>query len=214
MPKKKLNKSTRKKYRIVQQKIIRALFAILVLYMAGQTLINGYAASKLEDEQQISTEQTAFIDMIVPVSQKMQELYGVRASVSIAQAILESDWGSSELAAEYHNLFGVKGSAEGSSVLMETQEFVDGEWITISAYFKAYENYAASIEDHADLMVNGTDWNPSLYHPVLQATTYEEAAHALQKAGYATDPTYPQKLIDLIERYELYKYDLPTQVDE
>ena len=93
---------------------------------------------------------------------------------------------------------------------METSEFANGEWIVIQDYFKVYKNVTESIEDHALLMVNGTDWNPALYHPVLEAETYIEATHALQQAGYATDPTYPQKLIDLIEQYELYKYDVPN----
>ena len=131
-------------------------------------------------------------------------------SISIAQAILESDWGESELAADYNNLYGRKTSDLSRAVLMETSEFANGEWIVIQDYFKVYKNVTESIEDHALLMVNGTDWNPALYHPVLEAETYEEASHALQQSGYATDPTYPQKLIDLIEQYELYKYDVPN----
>ena len=56
------------------------------------------------------------------------------------------------------------------------------------------------------------DWDPTLYHKVLGARNYKQAAQALQDAGYATDPTYAQKLIQMIEEHELYKYDqLPTE---
>lgn len=208
MPRKKWSKSKKRNVQAAVEKGVRILFAILIVYMAGYTILT--STRSLEEETEEVEEHTSFIELVVPVAQKMQEIYGVRASISIAQAILESNWGMSELALNYNNLYGVKGDPE-ESVLMETQEFVDNEWITIQDYFKVYENFAASIEDHAQLMVEGTSWNPTLYHPVLNAPTYQEAAKALQQAGYATDPTYPQKVIDIVEQYELYKYDLPVQ---
>lgn len=208
-----IKKSTKRKIRAAFHKAVRVAFAFLILYMAGLTLSDGVSTSFFESQQE-GEEQTAFIHQVAPVSQKMQELHGMRASISIAQAILESDWGKSELATEYHNLFGVKGSNSEQSALLETQEFVEGEWLTIQAYFKVYPNYAASIEDHTRLMVEGVTWNPTLYHPVLAADTYQEAAYALQEAGYATDPTYPAKIIDIIETYELYKFDLPVPQPE
>ena len=199
---------------IIIRRVIQILFAFLILFMAISTLTKGYRDS-LESKNQITLEeekqQNEFIQQVAPVAQKMRDIYGVRPSISIAQAILESDWGMSELAATYGNLYGIKESATESSVLMETQEFTGEEWITIQDYFKVYDHFSYSIEDHARLMVDGTTWDNTLYHPVLQAETYQEAAYALQEAGYATDPTYPAKVIGIIEQYELYRYDLPVQ---
>lgn len=207
---KKMNKLSKRKVQAIKQKIVGFLFAGTVLFMAGYSIIEGYSSSLGTPQESVARgKEQSFIQLILPVSQKMYELYDVRPSVSIAQAILESDWGESELAAEYNNLYGKKTDDLSRAVLMETSEFVNGQWIVIQDYFKVYENVTESIEDHALLMVNGTNWNPELYHPVIEAATYEEASHALQQAGYATDPTYPQKLIDLIEHYELYKYDVP-----
>lgn len=214
MLRKRMKKSTRRKINDGFQRVIRILFAFVILYMAVSTLKEGYSASfnstnqlTQEEEQQ----QIDFIEQVAPVAQKMQELYGVRPSISIAQAILESDWGMSELAATYGNLYGIKESATAYSVLMETQEFTGEEWITIQDYFKIYDHFSYSIEDHARLMVEGTTWNNALYHPVIQADSYQAAAYALQEAGYATDPTYPAKVIGIIEQYELYQYDLPIR---
>lgn len=210
MARRKMSKLSKRNVQDIKRKIVGFLFAGTVLFMAGYSITEGYSSSLGTTQESVALgKEQSFIQLILPVSQKMYELYNVRPSVSIAQAILESDWGESELAADYNNLYGRKTADLSRAVLMETSEFANGEWIIIHDHFKVYQNVTESIEDHALLMVNGTDWNPELYHPVLEAATYEEASHALQQAGYATDPTYPQKLIDLIERYELYKYDVP-----
>lgn len=72
---------------------------------------------------------------------------------------------------------------------------------------QVYGNWAESVHDHALLFVNGTTWDPNQYAPVLQATTYQEAAQALQDCGYATDPDYAAKLIAVIEQNALCEYD-------
>ena len=158
-----------------------------------------------KDPTEIAHQQ--FIQNLVPSSQKAYQLYQVLPSISLAQAILESDWGESGLSQNYYNLYGVKAGAVEPSVQLETSEYVDGEWITIMAPFRVYNSWAESVEAHAKLLTYGVDWNPKLYEPVLKAKNYKEAAHALQKAGYATDPTYAQKIIHVIETYHLAQYD-------
>lgn len=64
------------------------------------------------------------------------------------------------------------------------------------------------MKDHTLLFVNGVDWDPYLYRGVLLADNYRSAAKSLEAAGYATDPGYAQKIISVIETYELYQYDL------
>lgn len=192
-------------------RVVRLLFVLLLVYMVGD-----YVQKKYEEQQArqaelaalIDAEQDGFISQIAPISVAMQDLYGTRPSISIAQAILESDWGQSDLAAQYNNLYGVKGGEEPYTVSLPTLEYVDGEWVSVEANFKVYDSWTSSIEDHAQLMREGTSWNPEQYREVVEAPTYREAAYALQQAGYATDPGYPEKLIGLIEAYELDRYDL------
>ena len=90
---------------------------------------------------------------------------------------------------------------------IKTKEFVNEEWITIQGDFKVYDSWEQSMDDHTQLFVQGVDWNPALYEKVITATNYQEAAQALQDAGYATDPGYAQKIIQVIETYQLNQYD-------
>lgn len=155
-----------------------------------------------------SLSHEEFIQSLVPTAEKMDQRYNVPASISIAQAILESNWGKSELAARYNNLFGMKADFFEPHVKLSTKEYENGKWITITASFRTYWNWDSSLVHHAKLMVNGTEWNQSQYEKVIRARDYREAAYALQQAGYATDPTYASKLISIIETYQLYRYDI------
>ncbi|MCG8484451.1 MAG: glucosaminidase domain-containing protein, partial [Clostridia bacterium] len=127
--------------------------------------------------------------------------YGVFPSLTLAQAILESNWGRS---APGNMLFGIKWT-EGcgyDSQLLWTWEYYNGEWVRVQAKFRKYDSYTDSIEDHAQLFVR-----LSRYKPVLEAKHYIEACEQVQKCGYATDPEYSQKLISLIEKYNLNQWD-------
>lgn len=128
-------------------------------------------------------------------------------SIILGQAILESNWGKSTLASKYNNLFGIKAYGDQKKVSLETKEFVNEEWITIQGDFKVYDSWEQSMDDHTQLFVQGVDWNPALYEKVITAINYQEAAQALQEAGYATDPGYAQKIIQVIETYQLNQYD-------
>jgi len=155
-----------------------------------------------------STDKQAFIAEIVPVAKEMQASHGIMPSIILAQAILESDWGTSELSAKYNNLFGIKSfSSNDHSVKLETKEYKDGKWETIKANFKVYASWSDCIRDHTLLFVQGVDWDPYLYQGVLLADDYQTAAKALQVAGYATDPGYAEKLVSLIKEYNLDQYD-------
>lgn len=148
-----------------------------------------------------------FIKQVAPEAQAMQNTYHVCASVTIAQAILESQWGTSQLASQYHNLFGIKGTDPSNSKVLTTKEYINGRWIVTKGRFRVYDSWSDSIKDHTKLMLNGTDGNKDNYRSVVQAKNYREAARALQKSGYATDPNYAKKLISVIQTYKLYNYD-------
>lgn len=152
-------------------------------------------------------EEQEFIVQIADYAKVLQDKYGILPSISIAQAILESDWGTSELSIKNNNYYGIKGGGTEPTVTMTTKEFVDGEWIEVKADFRKYASWQESMEDHSELFAKGTTWNENQYAKVLTANGYKEAAYALQESGYATDPDYPGKLIRLIEQYQLDQYD-------
>ena len=130
-------------------------------------------------------------------------------SVTIAQAILESNWGRSELATGGNNLFGIKASPDwtGEVYRMMTKEQNSvGEIYTIEADFRKYRSYKESIKDHDDFFTS-TPWRSNNYKRVLEAKEYKTQAQALQSCGYATDINYAKKLISLIERLGLQQYD-------
>ncbi|RDX01510.1 N-acetylmuramoyl-L-alanine amidase [Listeria kieliensis] len=157
--------------------------------------------------QKMTLNQQQFIQDIAPKAQELQKKYQVLSSVSLAQAIVESNWGNSGLSTEANNLFGIKGSYNGSSVTMSTKEYSGDEVKQIDAAFRAYPDREASLEDHTLLFVNGTSGNPSLYQAVLGETDYKKAALAIEEAGYATDPNYAEVLIQTVEMFGLTAYD-------
>lgn len=154
-----------------------------------------------------SSEKQDFIDKVAPEAVKLKATYQVLPSITIAQAILESDWGQSQLTAKYNNLFGVKGDRTENTKEMTTQEYLNGEWKTVTARFRVYASYRDSLLEHAQLFHKGTTWNANQYQHFLAAKNYQEAAKALEIDGYATDPGYAEKLIELIQQYHLDDYD-------
>jgi flagellum-specific peptidoglycan hydrolase FlgJ len=147
-------------------------------------------------------DQQAFISMVAPGAMAAQQRFGVPAAVTIAQAIEESAWGRSGLAANYHNLFGIKGRGPAGSVSLPTSEFQGGRWVRVDAPFRVYHNDAESIADHAELLAT------SGYYTRAMADRGVPDAFANDLTGvYATDPDYGANLIALMKLYNLYQFD-------
>ncbi|MED5017944.1 glycoside hydrolase family 73 protein [Paenibacillus chibensis] len=147
-----------------------------------------------------------FIPKIAPCAVEDMQATGVPASLTIAQAALESNWGGSGLTKQANNLFGMKGKGTAGSCTMPTKEYVNGTQVTVNAAFRAYHSWSESVADHSMLILNGTRDKPTRYHGVLNAD-YKTAALEIRKGGYATDPNYTKLLINIIEQYKLYQYD-------
>ncbi len=146
--------------------------------------------------------QQAFISQIAPGAMAAQSRYGIPAAVTIAQAIDESGWGQSALAIRDNNLFGIKGAGPAGSDVLPTQEFENGQWVTINAAFRVYHNVAQSIADHTELLAT----NPS--YQQAMADRHLPDAFATDLTGvYATDPQYGSNLIAIMRLYNLYRYD-------
>ncbi|MGX7051987.1 glycoside hydrolase family 73 protein [Leuconostoc palmae] len=181
------------------------ILAIIATFWS-KTIIYDKQSNQSQDE--VYQQKIAWINELAPYARKMQEKYGVVASISIAQAILESDWHTSTLSTQYNNLYGIKADAGQKSIVLPTQEFQNGEWITIQGRFAAYDSWQESMRAHAKLLYHGTSWNAAQYQHVLESKDYQTAAKALTEDGYATDPTYAQKLISIIETWHLSRFDL------
>src|SRR5690606_37348103 len=87
-----------------------------------------------------------------------------------------------------------------------TKEFINGEWITIHADFRKYNNWGESVHDHSQLFLNGVSWDRSKYTAIIGKDGIT-AAQEVAKAGYATDPNYASKLMTIINDNQLLKYD-------
>ena len=146
--------------------------------------------------------QQAFISMVAPGAIAAQQRYGIPASVTIAQAIDESGWGQSELAAADHNLFGIKGTGPAGSDMRPTQEYENGIWVTRTAPFRVYHNIAESIADHGRLLATS-----QAYQHAMANRQVPDAFAAALTGVYATDPNYGPNLIALMRLYNLYRYD-------
>ncbi|MGX7025049.1 glucosaminidase domain-containing protein [Vagococcus hydrophili] len=172
-----------------------------------------------EESSFVSTTDIKFIknqtteDFIESIGDKAREIgqeYDLYASVMIAQAILETGSGNSELSqAPNHNLFGIKGSYKGQSVSYNTSEDNGkGSLYTIKAEFRKYPGYKESFEDYAELLTDTKKGNGDFYKGTWKknAKTYQEATKSLT-GKYATDTSYDQKLNKLIETYDLTFFD-------
>lgn len=158
----------------------------------------------------LSQSRREFVEELVPTAQALQREYGILASVSLAQAMLESDFGQSQLASDHYNLYGVKTDFDDpQGAQYPTLEFFEGEWVEIVDTFKVYDSWHHSMREHAELLTYGTSWDSDQYQAVMEGETYQEQAQGLQESGYATDPAYGDKIINMIEEWGLYQYDQP-----
>jgi len=133
-------------------------------------------------------------------SSAVREMYrsGVPASITLAQGILESNSGMSELSTKGNNHFGIKCHSDWKGKSMRVDDDRKGEC------FRVYDNAEDSYRDHSDFLRYNDRYKFLFDYPV---TDYKSWAYGLKKAGYATDPSYPTKLIKLIEDYNLDRFD-------
>lgn len=144
-----------------------------------------------------------FIEKIGAYAREDMKNSKILASLTIARAILEINWGRSALSqSPNNNLFGIKGDYRGSSCEFNTQEYINGKWITVKANFRKYPSWAESIADHSALF---NTYNR--YANLRGNTNYRDVCTKVREDGYATDPSYSAKLINIIEQYNLTRFD-------
>ena len=147
-------------------------------------------------QQRLSAKYLNYIDEYKDIAIEQQRRHGIPASITLAQGLLESQAGQSRLATAGNNHFGIKCTGwAGDTIRHDDDE--------LQECFRSYASAAESYNDHS-LFLKRKRYEP-LY--ALDITDYKGWAQTLKKCGYATDPKYPEKLINIIETYELFQYD-------
>lgn len=171
----------------MQNKLYRfVISAVIILFAAGV------------QAQKRNARYVEYINKYNDLAVEQMRLHKIPASITLSQGLLESGAGNSELARKSNNHFGIKcgGSWRGRTVRHDDD--------ARNECFRAYSNPRDSYEDHSAFLTRGARY-AFLFN--LNITDYKGWARGLKKAGYATDPSYANRLITIIEDYALYKYD-------
>lgn len=186
---------------------IASFFIPIIIVLSAILIIGTNVTSNKKAGPVVPSEsEKAFIEAMAPVAQESYKEHGVLPSITLAQGIIESAWGKSGLTVQGNNLFGIKAdiSWTGPIIEMNTQEFVNGQYITVVARWRVYDRWEDSILDHGKFLKENIRYEQA---GVFNAKNYKEQAEALLRAGYATDPNYSNKLCSMIESYSLDQYD-------
>ena len=168
-----------------------------------------------------------FIEYIGALARTDMGKTGVLASVTIAQAILESGWGQSELSLKANNLFGMKASLSGNTWGSEWDGKIYAKWsneevngVTSQYYsdFRAYDTVSESIKDHSAYLCGAKKGTALRYEGLAGETDYRTAIQIIKDGGYATDSGYVDKICNIIETYNLTEFDKedepPVELDD
>ena len=186
---------------------IASFFIPIIIVLSAILIIGTNVTSNKKAGPVVPSEsEKAFIEAMAPVAQESYKEHGVLPSITLAKGIIESAWGKSGLTVQGNNLFGIKAdiSWTGPVIEMNTQEFVNGQYITVVARWRVYDRWEDSILDHGKFLKENIRYEQA---GVFNAKNYKEQAEALLRAGYATDPNYSNKLCSMIESYSLDQYD-------
>ncbi|GAA0076397.1 glucosaminidase domain-containing protein [Clostridium sp. CTA-5] len=154
-----------------------------------------------------------FIDELSPKAIELYNKYGILPSITISQAILESNWGKSDLSIEANNLFGIKADSswKGKSITMTTSEYYDS---VIKDTFRSYQNKTDSLDDYGKFILNNKRYKE---HGVFNSSQYIEQAESIKNAGYSTkqdkngNNIYADLLTDIIRENDLQLIDSNVQ---
>lgn len=164
-----------------------------------------------------------FIDTISPMAKQDMQTSGILASVTIAQAILESGWGKRELVQKANNLFGMKCSLSGNNwsnsswdgkakyTIVTKEQDKTGKEYEVTADFRKYPSWYESVCDHSAYLAGATKGNTLRYVGLVGETNYKRAIQIIKDGGYATDMEYVNKVCNIIKRYNLTQYDIKEE---
>jgi|688.fasta_scaffold392406_1 hypothetical protein len=176
------------------EKIKKNLFGFFLLMI----LLLFYSAKIFAQPSFHFNSRNSYIELYRDEAIKQMIVHGIPASITLAQGILESNDGNSPLAKFANNHFGIKCHADWDGSTYIYDDDLKGEC------FRRYNDVLESYEDHS-VFIKSRRWYSELFS--LPKNNYKAWAYGLKKAGYATEPRYAEKLIDIIEKNELFKYD-------
>lgn len=174
---------------------------------------SGLQASSLKN-----LSEADVIAKVGPLFTANQRVSGILASVSLAQFILESGYGKSELAQNANNCFGMKKFLSGNTwsgstwdgisiYTKKTQEYENGVYVTVTADFRKYPSVEKSIADHSAYLLGAKNSTKLRYGGLKGCMDYKKAVQIIKDGGYATSPTYVENLCSIIEKWKLTQYD-------
>lgn len=175
------------------------IFLVSFFYL----LLGATSASAQPPKKEMTRNE--YIEMYKEDAIKEMKKNGVPASITLAQGILESNCGNSTLAVKANNHFGIKCHSDWNGKTFKHDDDKKNEC------FRKYKTVLESYDDHS-LFLKGSKRYQFLFE--MNSTDYKAWAHGLKKAGYATDPKYPDKLIKIIEESNLAQYDNGVMVAE
>lgn len=144
----------------------------------------------------------SFLAKLKPYVIKDMQDTGILASLTAAQAFIESSKGNSGLTQKANNLFGIKGSYNGQSVTMLTTEYYNNVPCKVYAAFRKYPSWQESVNDHSGMFNR-----MARYKNLRGETDYVKACNNVHRDGYATSPTYSTTLLEKINLFKLYEWD-------
>lgn len=160
------------------------------------------------------SDHLRYVDKFKEIAMREMERAGIPASIKLAQAILESNAGNSDLARRANNHFGIKcGSGWDGKTYYKKDDDYNEEGQLVESCFRSYKNPEASFIAHSEFLRDPAKQYRYGFLFRLDPTDYKAWAEGLRRAGYATSASYPNKLIDIIERYQLNRYDELTTTE-
>ena len=184
--------------------------AVLAVSCTGVPETPCYGPPPVPYPQGVKTlqERNRLIDWLSKFAIREQESSRIPASITIAQAILETGWlrmntpERRRMILDAKNLFGIKGTGPAGSVEIMTREHINGKMVSVRAKFRAYHSYAESFEDHTRLLTKSRYYRGALKYVGDPRRFIREVAR-----HYATDPDYADKIWSIVTRYNLTRFD-------
>lgn len=182
---------------------LRAVFALLAALLFLPMVIKGNQP-RVQSLSQLGKADVAFIRQLAPEAQRLGKAYGVRPSVLLAQAALETDYGRSLLGAKYKNLYGLPlAKGQGVTVLVTGTDKAKVK----SETYQVYSSWEDCLADYLIRLKAGDLGNKSLYTDLVHAKTLDQATKALVTGGFREDQAYASQILSLIKEQKLEQYD-------
>lgn len=201
----------KRKHKVKYKKFMLLIVIFVFMYGIFKTF------SLMEERLYVNNNQSKedFIKQIEEVAIVGYRETGLLPSITLSQAILESNWGKSKLATEGNNLYGIKADKSwyGQKIKFETKEYYDKKEV---AYFRKYSSWQESVRDYINFLNTNNRYKK---HGLYKSKSYKGQAQALENAGYATttnsngEKIYADKLIKIIESRKLYEIDKKVLIE-